>query len=86
MGTSFVIEFLTREFLTVIQDKKEKMIKLVSENIKKDLDIEVQNTAKEIYDNLIKGVNIDLIPKCEDDNDEEEANEEKGGKDEENGK
>ena len=71
LGTNFVLEFLTKEFLKAISKKSEEKINFAKKIIKKDLDIEVQNTAKEIYDNLTKGVNIDFIPKCEDDDEEE---------------
>ena len=57
--------------MKAISKKSEEKINFAKKIIKKDLDIEVQNTAKEIYDNLTKGVNIDFIPKCEDDDEEE---------------
>ena len=81
MGTSFVIEYLTEEFLNVIKDRLEKMIRISFNILKTEIELEVQNAANEIYQNLCIGVNIDLIPKCEDDDEDEnkeEENEEKG--------
>ena len=88
LGTAFVIEYLTKKFLEVIKDRTEKMIKISYNDIKKDIELESQNIAKEIYQNFTNGVNIDLIPKCEDDDEdidenmkeENEKNEEKNGK------
>lgn len=88
LGTAFVIEYLTKKFLEVIKDRTEEMIKISYNDIKKDIELESQNIAKEIYQNFSNGVNIDLIPKCEDDDEdineiikeENEKNEEKNGK------
>lgn len=88
LGTAFVIEYLTKKFLEVIKDRTEKMIKISCDDIKKDIELESQNIAKEIYQNFTNGVNVDLIPKCEDDDEdidenmkeENEKNEEKNGK------
>jgi hypothetical protein len=67
LGTSFVTEYLTKEFLNVISERTKKQIEIATKTFKNEIDTEVQNAAKIIYDNLSKGVNIDLIPKCEDD-------------------
>lgn len=88
LGTAFVIEYLTKKFLEVIKVRTEKMIKISYNDIKKDIELESQNIAKEIYQNFTNGVNVDLIPKCEDDDEdidenmkeENEKNEEKNGK------
>lgn len=76
LGTSFVLEYLTKEFLEIINKKTKGQIEIATKSIKADIDLEVQNTAKEIYDNLAKGINIDLIPQC--DEDEEEQNNDNG--------
>jgi len=57
----------TQEFLNVISERTKKQIEIATKTFKNEIDTEVQNAAKIIYDNLSKGVNIDLIPKCEDD-------------------
>lgn len=67
LGTSFVIEYLTKEFLKEISERTKKQINIATKIVKNEIDSEVQNAAKLIYDNLSKGVNIDLIPKCDDD-------------------
>jgi len=86
LGTGFVIEYLTKKFLEVIKDRMENMIKISYNIIKKDIEFEAQNIAKEFFQNLSNGVNIDLIPKCEDDDEEinENTNEENDKNEEKN--
>lgn len=83
MGTSFVIEYLTKEFLKEFIERTKKQIDVATENVKNYIISDVQIAAKEIYENLIQGINLDLIPKSEDDNEEDE---EENLIDEENGK
>lgn len=74
LGTSFVIEYLTKEFLKEFTERTKKQIDIATENVKSYIISDVQIAAKEIYENLIQGINLDLIPKSEDDDDEEEGN------------
>ena len=80
MGTSFVIEYLTKEFLKEFIERTKKQIDIATENVKNYIISDVQIAA---YENIIQGINLDLIPKSEDDNEEDE---EENLIDEENGK
>ena len=79
LGTSFVIEYLTKEFLKEISIRTNKQIENATKIVKNEIDSEVQNAAKIIYANLSLGVNIDLIPKCEDDDENENENIDENG-------
>ena len=85
LGTSFIIEYLTKTFLNAIKDKTEKKIQISFNELKNDIELEVQNTAKEIYQNLCNGINIDLIPKCEDDDEDEDEERNEKEENEKNG-
>ena len=63
--TNFLASYLTKEFFLVITQRlKQKAIYSI-EQMKNIIDSNVQKAAKEIYNNLSKGINIDLIPKDE---------------------
>ena len=69
LGTNFVLDVLTREFLKTLKNRTEVKIQTAKKYIKKDLDLEVLKTAEEIYVNLSNGVDYNLIPKSEEDED-----------------
>ena len=69
LGTNFVLDVLTREFLKTLKNRTEVKIQTAKKYIKKDLDLEVLKTAEEIYVNLSNGVEYNLIPKSEEDED-----------------
>ena len=78
LGTYFVIEYLTKEFLEAIKERTSIKIENAKKIIKNNIDKEVQDTAREIYSNLAKGININLIPESEDDDEQNETNGENG--------
>ena len=69
MGTNFVLDVLTIEFLKTLKNRIEVKIQTAKKYIKKDLDLEVLKTAEKIYENLSKGVDYNLIQKSEEDED-----------------
>ena len=78
LGTYFVIEYLTKEFLEAIKERTSIKIENAKKIIKNNIDKEVRDTAREIYSNLAKGININLIPESEDDDEQNETNGENG--------
>lgn len=59
--SNFIIEYVTKEFLNVIFEKFKEKSEILNNNIKKEIDLEVKEIAKQIYNNIIKGINLDLI-------------------------
>ncbi len=68
-ATNIMIDFLTQEFFKVISTKLEEMSIISLNNNKSEIEQEVQETSNEIYNNLSKGINIDLLPKDETEDD-----------------
>lgn len=63
--TNLLITFLSQEFFKVLSKRLEKLGLASIENMKKKIDSDVQNIAKEIYNKLSLGIKIHLIPEDE---------------------
>ena len=63
--TNLLITFLSQEFFKVLSKRLEKLGLASIENMKKKIDCDVQNIAKEIYNKLSLGIKIHLIPEDE---------------------
>ena len=60
--SNFIIEYITKEFIKLILEKFKEKSEILNNNIKKEIDSKVKEIAKQIYNNIIKGINLDLIP------------------------
>ena len=70
--TNLLISYLSQEFFKVLSKRLEKLGLASIENMKKKIDSDVQNIAKEIYNKLSLGIKIHFIPKDEEEEDDEE--------------
>ena len=69
--TNLLISYLSQEFFKVLSKRLEKLGLASIENMKKKIDSDVQNIAKEIYNKLSLGIKIHLIPQDEEEEDDE---------------
>ena len=56
--SNFIIEYITKEFLSLIFKKRKEKSEILYNNIKKEIDLEVKEIAKQIYNNIINRINL----------------------------
>ena len=60
--TNFILTFLSQEFFKALSKRLENLGLSSIDSMKNKIDNDVKNIAKEIYNNLSLGININLIP------------------------
>lgn len=56
--SNFIIEYITKEFLSLIFKKRKEKSEILYNNIKKEIDLEVKEIVKQIYNNIINRINL----------------------------
>ena len=70
--TNFLLKFLSKEFFFKnIFKRLEEKAKISLEALKSKIESDVKNIAEEIYNNLMKGIDINKLPMDEDEDEEE---------------
>ena len=61
IASNFIIEYLSKEYFGLISKKLKEKAEIMIQNRKDNLDLFAKETAKDIYVNIVKDIDLNLI-------------------------